>query len=84
MDHQLTANVIKRFAAQGWTFCNDGNRYWARKPGNRNVVSFIDQFGDAMCLRVRCEDDHDDMQTDYSAGSYADSIKQAFRLTEIS
>jgi len=83
MTHQLSKNVIRKLTANGWVFCHEDRRYWARKPGNPNVISFIDQFGDALCLRVRREDDQDDIQADYSAGSYADSIKQALRLAEI-
>ncbi len=83
MRDPLSKSVVRKLTAQGWVFCHENNRYWARKPGNCHLISFIDQGGDAICLRVRREDDHDDPQSDYSAGSYAHSIKDALRLAEI-
>ncbi len=83
MRDPLSKSVIRKLTAQGWVFCHENNRYWARKPGNPSVISFIDQGGDAICLRVRREDDQDDPQSDYSAGSYARSIKQALKFAEI-
>ena len=87
MRDPLSKSVVRKLTAQGWVFCHErvmgSVRYWARKPGNLHLISFIDQGGNAICLRVRREDDQDDPQSDYSAGSYAHSIKQALRLAEI-
>lgn len=45
----------------------------------RYVVSFIDQNGSAICINVRRETDHTDLQSDYFAGSWATNITQAIR-----
>lgn len=59
---------------QGTTF---NNIRWSQ--AGDAVVDFIDQGGYAHCLRVRRCTDKDDMMSDYSAGSFANSIRQALR-----
>lgn len=55
--------------------------FWAEINGN--IIDWFDQGGFAICLRVRRVHDKDDSQSDYCAGSFAHSIKQAMEWAGI-
>jgi len=81
-------HAIKALGKHGWEVRKGangvGHKYIALKAGNRHEISFLpngqdrpDQ--DVVCLKVRGLTDHDDIQSDYSAGSFVDTIPQALR-----
>ena len=72
-----TAHAIRSLTKANATITTKGNRVEGR-IGN-HVVDFIDQDGLIVCLRTRRITDVDSSHEDYSAGSWADSIKQAIR-----
>jgi beta-lactam-binding protein with PASTA domain len=79
------ANAIKKLERNGWTVSHTDRHYVANKEGVRNVISFLPNGKDlpensAVCLRVRNLSDRDDMQSDYTAGVFVDSMAQALRL----
>jgi hypothetical protein len=79
------ANAIKKLDRNGWTVSHTERHYVATKQGVKNVISFLPNGQDlpensAVCLRVRNVSDRDDMQSDYTAGVFVDSMAQAFRL----
>ena len=47
------------------------------------IISWFKQDDEVICLRIKKKSDIDDMQSDYSAGSYFSNIKNAMKyLTE--
>ena len=60
--------------------------WWAEKSNRAKseIVEFHEQDGKVHYLRVRGGDDHGDSQTDYSAGSYMENVKQAVELADSS
>ena len=76
---QLT-NAIKKLNKLGFKVINIGNRYKAKKTGLKYVIEFNTQDELIMCIRARRENDHDDSQSDYSAGMWCNNLAQAIRL----
>ena len=70
-----TSKLLQAIEKQGIKAVYVDRRYTART--DKRELSFIDQAGDAICVRVRSLNDHDDSMTDYHAGVYYDSIKWA-------
>ena len=72
-------NAIKKLNKAGFEVTNNGSRYYVN--GKRHVISFIAQeSGDITCIKVRHENDEDDMRSDYSAGVFCDNLSQALRI----
>lgn len=73
-------NGIKRLAKLG-TARSEGRKCWVEHKGH--VVSFISMSlsdnSNIDCIRVRRATDHDDIQSDYLAGSYFDTMAQAIK-----
>ena len=84
------ANTIKKLECSGWKVGHSERRYTGRKEGSNTETSFLPNGQDLpetspVCLRVRSLsdlDDIDDIQSDYTAGIFGDSMAQALRLTE--
>lgn len=57
------------------TYGQPSRSFFARNE--THTISFIDQGGQAICLKVRRTSDHDDLHSDYHAGSYFDTVKSA-------
>jgi hypothetical protein len=79
------ANAIKKLERNGWAVRHWERQYIARKDGLNTEISFLPNGQDlpdnsAVCLRVRNVSDLDDIQSDYCAGSFCDSMAQALRL----
>lgn len=79
------ANAIKKLERNGWTVTHSERRYAARKHRLSTEISFLPNGQDlpensAVCLRVRSIYDRDDIQSDYTAGIFVDSMPRAFRL----
>lgn len=74
-----TSNAIKKLEKAGakvellWK-----NKYSAQFKSH--VVEFINQDGSAICIIVRNKNDHDDIMTDYHAGTFFSSIKSAIEF----
>lgn len=90
MKHMSVVKVLER---AGLIVRSNGRRdYWTDTPTDRIAwirmshsgctgPCFPLQVNDiAVCLRVRRLRDHDDLQSDYTAGEYVNSIRQALRL----
>jgi hypothetical protein len=83
---QMTiANGIKKLERAGWTVVKRERLYVASKAGCSHVIDFHPNGEDKpenslTCLRVRRLTDLDDMQSDYCAGAFVDSMAQALRL----
>lgn len=71
-------NAVKKLNKSGFTVTQSGNRYSAQ--AGRNVIEFHQQDGEIICIRVRSANDHDDVMSDYSAGTWCDNLSQAIRL----
>ena len=69
-----TAFLKSKLAKHGIKAEQNGNRVSARVNGH--IIGGYDQGGLLVCLRVRRENDHDDSQSDYSAGCFCDTFKQ--------
>jgi hypothetical protein len=82
----LIKSVTSKLSRAGWTVetYRDGSAFQARKTGNHYIIEFLRNGGteNAICLAIRKETDHDDMHSDYHAGCFADSIKEAITLAE--
>lgn len=76
-----TSSVLKRLKSAELTVLNGApsrpSFYWA--DASKERISFIDQAGSAICLKVTPHGDKNEPETDYHAGSYANSIKQALQ-----
>ena len=51
--------------------------------GNKYIVTWYDQEGNANCVNVRRHNDHHDSQSDYCAGFFADTLKLIIRYISI-
>ena len=74
-------NAIKKLEKAGFEVIKDAARYSARRKND--IIEFIQNGGgsdQAICIRIMSANDHDDMMTDYSAGTYCDNLSQAIRL----
>jgi ribosomal protein L37AE/L43A len=76
MEMAKTSYAIKRLSKYGEVEHVEGSGLYTC-CFNEVVIQFYDQNGEAICIRARRVDDHDDFQTDYFAGSYYDNISQA-------
>lgn len=75
--HVTIKAVEAKFAKLGGKFTtNDNNRIRIARIGDA-VVEYIPQHDIAECLSVRRCSDHHESQSDYHAGSFCNSIKQA-------
>lgn len=78
-------NAIKKLEKNGFEveeFKGRGNDKYRGTRGDW-VISFFRNGGDsgeAVNFRVRRKDDHDDIMSDYFAGSFTDNITQAIRI----
>jgi len=59
---------------------NDHGQVWVKYKDY--IVSFIKNGDHASCYHTRRFNDHDDLQSDYHAGSYWDNISQAIRYVK--
>ena len=76
---QIT-NAISKLTKEGFKVINVNNRWYSARRNN-DIVEFIDQDNDAICIKSRSVNDEDDIMTDYSAGVFCDNISQAIRLS---
>ena len=65
----------------GQPIIQGNHRYLVLYKGH--AISFIDQDGQALCLRVRALGDQDDIKSDYTAGSFVKTWKGAMRLVKL-
>jgi len=75
-------NAIKKLEKSGWIIARVNSQYVASKLGNGHVISFLSSGPETLevaCLRVRRTNDFDEIQTDYHAGVYVDSVAQALQ-----
>ena len=56
---------------------NSNGQYYCK--GQSYVCSWYAQNENAICVNVRRHNDHHDSQSDYTAGSFAHTIKQAVK-----
>ncbi len=73
-----TINAIKKLTKSGLQVVQNGNRYSAKTA--KDVISFYDQSGQIILIKVQDQNDHDDSMTDYCAGIWCDNITQAIKL----
>ena len=71
-------NAIKKLSNVGFSVTQSGNCY--RANTGSKVIEFHQQNGEIICIRVRSANDHDDVMSDYSAGTWCDNLSQAIRL----
>lgn len=74
-------NAIKKLEKAGFAVIKDSARYSARRKND--IIEFMQNGGgsdQAICIRIMSANDHDDMMTDYSAGTWCDNLSQAIRL----
>ena len=76
-----TKFVLAQMARLNGEITTHYNRYSIIYKGN--AISFIDQNGHALCLRVRALGDQDDLISDYHAGSFVKTWKQVMRLVRL-
>lgn len=76
MKHPRTTSVVAALKRIGVTALRNERNNWRAVKGAA-YIDWIDQDGDALCLRVARCNDHDDCQSDYSAGSFFNTIKSA-------
>ena len=70
-----TEIIIKRLSKFGKVDHNDINNYFVKI--NNHFIEFFNQNGLVICLKVRKEDDENDIQSDYSAGVFVKTLKSA-------
>ena len=81
----LISSVTAKLRKAGWTWRESNNgQFSAMRPDNRYRIEWIRNGGtpDAICLKTRKVHDLDEMQSDYHAGCYSDSIKEAIARAE--
>ena len=71
-----TSSVLKAFAKIGYQPITDGKRRYSF-VNEKHEVYFINQEGEATCLHVRRLEDESDVMTDYFAGWFPHSLKNA-------
>lgn len=74
MKHSSIFKAINKVA----TVKLSGTRTYTAK-NNYNIITWIDQEGEAICIRVRSKNDKDEMVSDYTAGVFVDTIKEALK-----
>ncbi len=70
-----TKTTIKTLERSGMPVKNTEGRKYVATYGTW-MVEFYDQDGDVICLRARRHTDRDESQSDYSAGSWFDSLRR--------
>ena len=77
-----TKAAIKKLEKNGFTVTSNSNRFLASHPKTFQVIGFYrnGNSDDVTCINVRSYDDHSDARSDYSAGTYVDTITGAIRL----
>jgi hypothetical protein len=70
-----TKRLLQAISKAGLSAVKHDNNYYVTTSSRE--LSFIDQNGSAICVKVRRLSDVDDIQTDYFAGMFVDSIKWA-------
>jgi hypothetical protein len=80
-------HAVMKLQRSGWQVTHTSRHYLARKSGLNSEISFLpngvdEPTNEAVCLRVRSLNDTDDMQSDYTAGSFYDSMTQAIHAAE--
>lgn len=73
-----TKSVIKKLGKLAKIDQYDNGKYSAVL--NSKEATWWDQGGRAICLKVRRLNDIDDSQSDYSAGFFCDTIKEAINF----
>lgn len=71
-------NALKKLTKAGFVVEQNDNHYSAQ--AGRHVISFREQAGRTICIRVRTENDLDDVMRDYSAGVFCDNLSQAIQI----
>lgn len=72
-----TKSIYKALLKKEVPFCASiFNRFEYATTGTHEM-SWINQNSEALCLKVRRLSDKDDMQSDYHAGSFASTLRQA-------
>lgn len=77
------ANATKKLEKAGFKVENTGYGFHASKPATSKVIEFR-KNGDSdeiTCVKVRRVNDHSDAMSDYSAGSYFDTITRAIKFS---
>lgn len=77
----LTATTLKTLRRAGPDAISDDTGRCAARFGSW-VVEFIDQGGEVQCLRARRITDLDESQSDYSAGSWFDSLRRCIAFAK--
>jgi hypothetical protein len=78
-----TANATKKLTKAGFTVSETRPGYYhAAKPTTPSVIEYFrnGRSDQVVCINVRHVADKHDSQSDYCAGTFADSITQAIRL----
>lgn len=81
--HVKCSSVVGKLRKAGFDVneWRPGSFLATRPDSPYRITWFRNGEGDsACCLNVAHKNDHDDMQSDYSAGSWCDSIAQAIRF----
>jgi hypothetical protein len=89
MEHYKTRSLLRALQKHGVAVqskvreCAPGVRptTWYGAENSRNAIDWFDQGdGTANCVRVRGLNDHDDLTTDYFAGTFATTISSALNM----
>ena len=84
----LLSNAIKKMGRAGWTVTGEpGKPFWTyEKDGYRIEIGCNpiqdDGTRDVVMIDARRKTDRDDIQSDYHAGTFCDSIAEALRFVE--
>lgn len=80
-----TAGAVKKLERAGFAVENDGMHFTAKKSGFAKIVEFAKNGREdcVTCIRVRRENDKDEIHTDYSAGFFVDNITQAIKAVSL-
>ena len=77
-----TINAVKKLQKEGFTVESNNGRYNAILEGSKEVVEFIDQNGEVICISSRRINDQPDAMTDYFPQTWHDNISQAIRFID--
>ncbi len=77
----MTNRTIKTLERSGATVVNTRSNQYAARFGSWSV-EFYDQSGEVVCLRARRITDLDESQSDYSAGSWFDSLTKCIAFAQ--
>jgi len=75
-------NAIKKLEAKGLLVVQRSNNV-LNVQANGYSLTIMGQGEDVATMRVRRFNDEDDSQSDYSAGSFWDTMPQVFRAMEL-